>query len=347
MKTIKETQMYKPIETKNQSEDDFELEIEVLDTDTTEVEDIKDPAPEVEEVKQPEVKDPPKQVKTNTDDKKYSNRTEKRIRELNAKAKTYEDMVRERDEEIARLKAEYTNTTKQSKESLKTSLEAQMKTLNSQFIAAMEAGESTQVSEIQDQLMDTKMRLASISYELENTKEVKEPVKPKVEPKQTSKEVPQKALDWIEEHPEFNTDPIFYGAALTVNNILISEGYDPDDDSFYDEINARLSKRFPDIFDKNIENDVKSSGKENISSEETLKTKEKVEQTVSGASRTPSTSINGKPQVTSKTKVTLTQEDIRLAEKWGMSKEKFARRKLLLEGRQPSEYSPIFVDDKK
>jgi len=347
---------YKTITTKPQSEDDFELEIEVIDegTDTDSSSSVNqsqdtDTSVSVKQTTdtdegQASTIDAPSQ-KQAQDDKKYTSRAEKRIRELNARAKSYEDKLREYETVIKQLEEKSASSNIQNKETLKTTLESQLKALNSQFTAAMESGDAPSVVNIQDQIMDAKMKLASVAYEIDNQPKKVEGQQPKERQPQPNK-VPQKALDWIEDYPDFNTDPVFNGAALAVNNKLIMEGFDPDDDSFYEEINKRLSKRFPDIFDTSTQNSVKSNTKENTSSEGTLKTKEKVEQTVSGASRTPSSSVNGKPQLQSKNKVTLTQEDLKLAERWNMSKEKFAKRKFLLMQKDTNEYSPIFIEEK-
>jgi hypothetical protein len=98
-------------------------------------------------------------------------------------------------------------------------------------------------------------------------------------------------------------------AALAIDAELKNEGYDPNDNEFYQEINNRMKQSFPQQFGENTQR-----------KQETSSTPAQV---VSGGSRSPSSSSK---------KVKLSQEDIRLAQKWNIPLEKYAAEKLKVSG---------------
>ena len=98
-------------------------------------------------------------------------------------------------------------------------------------------------------------------------------------------------------------------SALAIDTELKEEGYDPTSSEFYEEINNRLQETFPHKFKVN-----KEETKE-VRKQETSETA----QVVAGGTRsTPS----------SKNKVKLTKEDVRLANKWNIPLEQYAQEKL-------------------
>lgn len=129
-----------------------------------------------------------------------------------------------------------------------------------------------------------------------------------------------KAVQWASKNEWFNSDQIMTAAALTIDAQLKEEGYDPTDDEFYEEVDKRLAQTFPHKFGGNTAT--------NPVPQETSQPA----QVVAGASRTSSTS--------SSKKVKLTQEDVRLADKWGISLEQYAAEKLKVE-RAEGEYTTI------
>lgn len=112
-------------------------------------------------------------------------------------------------------------------------------------------------------------------------------------------------------------------AALSIDSQLKEEGFDPSDDEYYSEVDQRLKEQFPHRFgsQKAVDND---EGEEEIAP----KAAQKPSQVVAGASRTPRASQTSKGN---SNKVKLTQEDVRLAQKWGIPLEVYAAEKLKAE----------------
>lgn len=328
-------QSEKPVE-----EDVIEITIEEAVPDVDLTEEI-----EKEVVKEEKVEQEPKKNTL----KKSKSRSKKRIMELNARAKEAEERAKTLEERLKDLEKSYTEDKKTSKTTIKTTLEDKVKSLTARMKDAMESGDSETVIELQDDLINTKMELAGVLHELKVSESVKVEEKTEQKQTQTAPEIPEKALDWIEEHPSFKTDELFRVAAITVNNQLLREGYDVEDEEFYIELDTRLQKRFPEEFGMLEENSVES--KKISSDDDTKDVKEKssqkarvTEQTVSGSSRPSSTSISTPAK---KNSVTLTPEDIQQADSWGLSLEQMARRIAHLDkNRKQGGYAPIQIPNK-
>jgi hypothetical protein len=147
------------------------------------------------------------------------------------------------------------------------------------------------------------------------------------------------ALEWIDEHPAFNDDEEFNAAALGANAKLLKLGFDPETPEFYEELDKRLSKRYPEYFDTSFEDVVEY--KEDDESDDS---ESDIPQTVAGASRTPSGSTSGAKAKSGRKKkntVILTESDQILCQKWGIDPVSFAKRKKALEGKEKGDYTDI------
>lgn len=330
------------------------------DTDTEDAEDVSDSDGGDEEESQKRSKKSRQQDKRS----KRESRSQRRIRELIEErehlAQELENIKRQTKEQLSKTK---TNA-RASKEAVRESLGSQVENIKKQLKKAIEEGDSESVVELQSSLHDTQIKLAAVSYELQGDVDEADEKEDKTNTQTKPRGPSPKALDWVKEHPEFNSDPVFHGAAMMVNNTLIREGYNPDSDDFYEELNDRLSTRFPEIFDNEDEDDVEYTGdasedEDDIDEDQgTLNknktSKNKQSQSKKSKSRKPTTTVSGasRPAAggankakSSRNTVRLSQEDVALAKKWGISLESFARRKKLYESRdkEAGEYTPIIT----
>lgn len=308
--------------------EDFELIIEE-DNNENEIE-----TEVVEEV----VEKAPVEKPTATSTKKPS-RAEKRIKELHTSVKERDQRLAEVQAELEALKKNQSETTKSSKEDMKGTLEGKINTLNESLIKAIEEGDSGRTVAIQNELLMTSNKLYDLKKDLDSYK----PYEPKKIEQVQQPKVSEKAIQWIEDNPDFKTDEIFQAAALAVNRKLINSGWDPDSDEFYEEVTEQLKPRFPEKFGVDDENSVEleTDTKKSSSVKTQNKTQRHTEQTVSGASRTPSTTSDGKSTNSKKNTITLTQEEVRLAKKWNMTPEQYAKRKLAIQNKERGEYTEI------
>ncbi len=310
-----------------------------------------EPAPE----QPPALEDSPKEVKRRS-------RAKERIEQLVSKQREVEEMLSRRDQELADLRKQLDQNTKMSKEDLKTSLERQVMSLSKQLSDYMRSGDADKAVEVQDMLIDAKVKLSGLTSEIAMQKRAESvPESPR---QQQAPRLPVKAQEWINEYPEFNTDPVFRASAMAVNNQLLSEGFNPESEDFYDEINSRLEKRFPEVFGIEQENSVQltqskhpshetNNGQQDVNnqaartpaqSEQRPQVPPKArttEQTVSSSSRPASPSVQ---QPRKGLQVDFTQQEAAQADAWNIPLETIAKRIVHSEkNRRPDGYTEIII----
>lgn len=251
---------------------------------------------------------------------------QKRIRQLIKQRK-------ERDEELNTLRYELSNLKQTVKEkdtqlssSLRTSIDTNESKLTSTleiakdvYKQAAESGDTDRMLAAQETISKTYADMSQVDNQKRAWEDYNNKVQASVQEVQQNPEAAQqydpKAVEWASKNSWFGTDNIMTSAALMIDNELKEEGYDPSDDEFYVKVDEVLRQRYPHKFaDSTTEN--QTPRLQDTSSNSA--------QVVAGASRTPKTSK-------AKNKVKLTQEDLRLADKWGISIEQYAVEKLKVE----------------
>ena len=177
------------------------------------------------------------------------------------------------------------------------------------YLEAFDEGEKEKLLNAQEMLNEAQNDLkqvtsAKANYERQVQQRVAQPVQ------QQQRQVAQPAVDpkaekWAESNDWFGKDNIMTAAALAIDAELKNEGYDPNDNDFYQEIDNRIKNTFPQKFGE---------------------VKERVQESTSTPAQVVSGSSRSSPS--SKGKVKLTQEDMRLAEKWNIPIETYAAQKL-------------------
>ncbi len=276
----------------------------------------------------------PKKVSTPKQDKRPS-RAKKRIKQLHTQVTEQEQRAVEAEAKIKELEAQIQQGSQESKESLKASLEANMVSTTKAMQEAIEDGNSEDAVRLSVETTNTQMKLAGLTSELQGIERQQEQAKAAPQPKpqqQTIDDVPEKALDWIDDHPQFKSDPLFHVSSMTVSNMLVDEGFDDQSDEFYAELTSRLSPRFPEVFGTDGENgveynqdDTNASDEDEDGNEEASQARDKTDttQVVSGSSRTPP---HKKGKGRGGKSVVLSPEMVKQAERWGLSLEQIARR---------------------
>ena len=337
----------------NTSQDQELIEIS-LDTPVEDVIEVLDPVEVIDEVEEPELtpekevkeeKAPvvaPKQPKT-----KKQPRSQKRIKGLLQENAAKDEELQALQLQVADMQKMLKTTSKTSSENMAQTLEGQIQALQAQFTSAMEEGDAAKTVAAQDELMNAKLQLAGVKNELKTIEAQPEPVAPS--PVKKKQDVSEYALDWIEDHPSFKSDPIFNSSAMAVNRQLIQEGYNPNDLNFYAELDARLKPRFADLFDTEGEDVVEyDQGHENTpSAEETLTpSQSSTSQSdtlktppVSGAARAASV---GSKTAKRRNTISLTPLELVASEELGMSRKEYGlRKKHIQDNTSDSGYTPI------
>ena len=248
---------------------------------------------------------------------------EKRIRQLIKQRKEREEQLEAQQQQIADLQAQLQNSTQKVQDTEKASLVSYENQLKDKLKLAEEGYKNAYDSGDKDKLLEAQKAIADATTELrmvdakrfyiEDQEKKSQPVQSKKEeaqpaqqqqPQQTPK-LHKLAREWISDNSEwYNKDRITTQAAHIINEDLLQEGFDPETEEFYTEISKRLKKEMPHKFGQQEEPTNKPA------------------QVVAGKSRT---------SASSKGKIRLSQEDLRLAKKMGVPLDVYAKEKAKVE----------------
>lgn len=313
--------------TTTKTQDDGYQEIDISKPQKEEPE--KDYEVEEEETEQPKVetkKEEPTEDSKDPEELDGINTAgaEKRIRQLIKQRKEREEQLEAQQQQIADLQAQLQNSTQKVQDTEKASLVSYENQLKDKLKLAEEGYKNAYDSGDKDKLLEAQKAIADATTELRMVDAKRfyiEDQAKKTEPKQTNGEAqaqpqaqPQAqaqpklhklAREWISDNSEwYNKDRITTQAAHIINEDLLQEGFDPETEEFYTEISKRLKKEMPHKFGQQEEPTNKPA------------------QVVAGKSRT---------SASSKGKIRLSQEDVRLAKKMGVPLDVYAKEKAKVE----------------
>jgi len=305
-------------------EDKVEFEVEGAESES-------EPVPEVEAAPEPEKKDIPELDGIETKG------AEKRIRQLVQQKKEQAELLARAEAEKQALIQQLTERDKYTVEASKSNTDTNEKLLQQQiemakkaYLDAYDLGEKEKMLEAQELINKGQVDLATLSqqrqaiqqYEAqlsqrEQQVQAQRQAQPAPQQQQQANEYDPLAVEWSQkpENSWFNRDQIMTVAALTIDAQLKSEGYDSSTPEFYQEVDKRIKAEFPHKFSEVADS-------------------QPAQQVVAGQSRSSTTaSAKGK-------KVKLSQEDVRLAQKWNIPLEKYAAEKARAD-RAAGEYVPV------
>tara|TARA_R110000824_G_scaffold131888_3_gene294177 strand:+ start:180 stop:1142 length:963 start_codon:yes stop_codon:yes gene_type:complete len=298
------------IEVSDKEEIEFEVEDETVQNvaEQQEKEPVQLELPEVEQVgaTEEEQEDRPQELEGIE-----TKGAEKRIRQLIRQRKERDEQItelanfnRKLQEELTTKKTEVNRISKNSLDMTEKQLNDKVSLARRVYMEAFEEGDKERVLQAQEILNDAQADLKNVSMRKQyyDREEVQQPVE---EPVVQQAAPDPRARDWAASNEWFGQDSIMTAAALAIDSELKEQGYDPNDDYFYEEIDKRLQNAFPQKFGESQER-----VQENTS---------QPAQVVSGASRSSPSSNK---------KVKLSKEDVRLANKWGIPLEQYAAEKL-------------------
>jgi hypothetical protein len=286
-----------PDEQENKDEPEIEIEIE-------------DDTPEEDRNRAP-MEEAPREV---TDDElaKYDESVKKRIKHFSKgyheERRKAEAALREKDEAL-RLTQQVIEENKKLKGSLNTNqaalLEQAKKVVANEMGEAKEKYKQAMYSGDADAIINAQEEIAAVRSKLEKVNNFNPASLQNEESSvQTTPEpsVPPdpKALAWQRKNQWYGVDEEMTSFALGLHTKLVKSGVDPQSDEYYERINSRLRKVFPDEFESGKQADAQTSPRKS---------------NVAPASR------SNAPR-----KIVLTQTQVSLAKKLGVPLELYARK---------------------
>ena len=244
----------------------------------------------------------------------YSKDVQRRIAKLTGK---WREAQRQRDEaiEFARAqKAEKENLAKKYSSVEQAGVKDREERIKSGLIAAQTKLLQARANDDVASEVEAQKEIARLGYEEARLNEVKSlaEAEPKAEVKDeipSFKEQPQqrqadpKAEAWGAKNKWFGSDTAMTYTAFDIHNKLEAEGYDPQSDEYYAEIDKRIRLEFPQKFGNNTKQSAEST---------------KPVQTVASATRSTKTG---------RQTVRLTPSEVAIAKKLGVSLEDYAKQK--------------------
>lgn len=287
-------------EEKKQDEIQFEVEGD------SEIE-VVDDTPEADRGRQP-MKEPPAEV---TDDElaQYSDGVKKRIQHFSKgyheERRAKEAAFREREEalrlaqqlmeENKKLQSSQGQTQQALLEQAKKVVATEVEDAKRRYREAYEAGDADKVVEAQEALTAAKIKAERVNNFKPQALQPKETeVQTASQPAKETAPADPKARAWQQANPWFGVDDEMTAVAITVHRKLVEGGVDPTSDEYYERINSRVRQVFPDAF---------NSGKPGRKSS-----------VVAPASRS-----------TAPKKIVLTQSQVNIAKRLGLTNEQYAR----------------------
>ena len=237
----------------------------------------------------------------------------KRINRLVKQRKEKEEKLLLAEQQIQQLQEQLNSQDKKLKDTEIASLTNQEKSLQQQLKNSEEAYKSAYDSGDKDKMLEAQKAIADATTKLQFV-DAKRWYQQDQQSKQEQPQQPQQAqqrvkpnslaIEWKEDNETwFQKDPIMTQGALVINQQLLQEGFDPDTKEFYNEVSRRIKKEFPHKFGEQDD-------------------PTKPAQVVAGKSRT---------SASSKGKIRLSQEDVRLAKKMGVPLDVYAKEKAKVE----------------
>lgn len=248
----------------------------------------------------------------------------KRITSLVSRRKEAEARATEAEARAAALEAKLSEATKtaittqtQNVDIYGKSLEDNLSLAKKAFRDAYDKGDGEALAEAQEKISELKVQMVNlVNYKQQlTTQKVEEP---KVE-KERTPSMPEATKDWMSENRWFNKDQKLTRRALLINSELLEEDFDPDSSEFYEELDKRLKTFGVKKDDEEVEvEEPKARSKSPVSSNSRE----------SGGSK----------------KIRLSQDDVAVARKMGISLEEMARQKMKIDksSKAGEAYTPVF-----
>tara|TARA_A100000172_G_scaffold81029_1_gene72495 strand:+ start:1001 stop:1870 length:870 start_codon:yes stop_codon:yes gene_type:complete len=261
-----------------------ELEVEIEETKTEEPEIVEEPQPTKQEATPTE------------DDEEYSQRVQRRINKLVQQRKESDAKAEEKDQELTALKQRLERLEQGETVKAQKQFEDRYVSVKQEMQKAIEEGDTAKQVDYAEQLAD--IRAAMKVSELQRQQTVQQKTQSPTVGRAAQPQAPKKAMDWWGKNQWFNSSGYERetAAARSIDVQLDLEGYDKESDQYYETLNNRLQKIFPELISK---------------PDMQVKTRPKSSQTVVAPSAGGSTKTGNR--------VKMTKEQLRMAREIGLT----------------------------
>jgi hypothetical protein len=252
--------------------------------------------------------------KDDNEHEEYSNRVKKRLDKMTAKLREAERREQAALEYARQVQANLQVSQARSQSldqgyvaEFKSRVDSQMSIAEANLQDAIERGDGKAVVEAQkllSHLVFEQQRANQLMFQRQQAAQApaQQPVQQYAQPQQAPQRGPDpKAETWAEKNEWFGSDTVMTHAAFGIHSQLKEEGFDLSSDEYYDELDRRIRKEFPQKF-KRQQASVQSTAPD-----------------VAPATRGTTTGVNGRRTIK------LTPSEVAIARKLGVPLEEYAK----------------------
>ena len=236
-----------PIDT---SGDPVEVEVKEDEKKEDEVQVEQEPQVETkEEKKEEELEEYSQSVKRRID------KLTRKMREAERREQAAIDYAKKIQEENKNLKTTSANTSRERVTSDEASITSTETLLNTAYKQAVEQGDVDKQVEAQQKIAELaiekeRLRLRKNRLEQQTAQEPEQTVEQAIDAQPQPQAQPDpKAQEWASDNKWFGTDKAMTYTAMSFHDDLIAEGFDATTDEYYNEIDRRIRKEFPQKFE--------------------------------------------------------------------------------------------------
>ena len=295
-----------PDEDVTNKDNNFEVEIEVVD-DTPEYDQKRDPMPKdiVENLEKDELEEYDDTVKEKLKQMKKVWHDERREKEAaNREREEAIAYARKIAEENKKMRQMISSGEKEYVETIQSSANMSLEMAKKAYKEAYESGDVDQVMEAQQKLQEANLRLLRAnSYKPTALQEQNFEVQTQPEQIQSVPKPDERATDWQKQNRWFGSNKVMTATALGLHEELKDQGVAVGSDEYYETLNKTMRRRFPEQFEETREEEISKAPA----------ARSKTRSVVAPAVRTTS------PQ-----RVRLTETQVGLSKKLGLTPEQYA-----------------------
>lgn len=227
--------------------DDSNIEVEVIDSTPPEDKNRRKAEPP-EEVTEEELENYSEKVRKRLQHFSKGYHDERRAKEMALREREeLERVARHLAEENKKLKVDFNKNQEVLLEQAKRVVSNELETAKRNYRQAYESGDSEAVVAAQEELTSAKLKADKLAnFKLPALQEESDDVDI---PRTAPAPVDERAKSWAEDNPWFGTDDEMTSYALGLHNKLVKQGVDPRSNEYYETINSRMRKLFPDRFE--------------------------------------------------------------------------------------------------
>lgn len=298
----------------DERDDQIDLEIEIED-DTPPEDRNKEPLPKevAEELYNDELEDYSTKVKKKLLQLKKLAHDERREKEaISRREQEAVSLAQKIVEENKKLKASLQDSEKNVITSIQKAVELEMESAKRAYREAYESGDSERVLEAQERLTEASMRADKVkNYRPAPLQTSEDEVQITQQTAQPAVRVDPTAVAWQERNKWFGANKLMTSLALGLHEQLKDEGVVISSQEYYRRIDDTMRKRFPEEFGGDTES--------------------QQEEERPARSTKPSTVVAPATRSTSPKKIRLTQSQLMIAKKLGLTPEQYAQATLKME----------------